>query len=415
MNVKQKLRKFFTLTRTADGGFTLVELIVVIAILAILAGVAVPAYNGYINYAGQAADEQLMAAVNSAFGAACLEYGMDSIDISDAIVKVENSTVQGLAYVEHKTLPIDSTTMDGIKAAFLLYMEGNQNDTFRSDGINALTWQDDHFEIMSILLSNGYLSLDADVLAAIRASGFAEMGVLGVTNALQNMNSAGGTLATLVANVGAFDRLSAALIANGYMDQAEADKLADDLSIINKYKNPDAYKAAQESAANGLQMCVAEYVANASDSEIQKLMEIDLGSSSAIGMVSAMTTHGGTIGSSALAMQYGIANSFASSDYSSSATISVRDGWSTKNVSVNEYLANYADDPVAAIDKIQNLPEYQEYVSSQQYQSDVNGLAGTLSVVGSNIESGTINTDTYLEQGVQGTEVQSVLGAILGG
>ena len=34
-----------------NGGFTLVELIVVIAILAILAGVAIPAYSGYIKKA----------------------------------------------------------------------------------------------------------------------------------------------------------------------------------------------------------------------------------------------------------------------------------------------------------------------------------------------------------------------------
>ncbi len=38
-----------------NGGFTLVELIVVIAILAILAGVAVPAYSGYIKKAQDAA------------------------------------------------------------------------------------------------------------------------------------------------------------------------------------------------------------------------------------------------------------------------------------------------------------------------------------------------------------------------
>ena len=49
-----------------NGGFTLVELIVVIAILAILAGVAVPAYSGYIKKAEQAGDLQILSTVNTA-------------------------------------------------------------------------------------------------------------------------------------------------------------------------------------------------------------------------------------------------------------------------------------------------------------------------------------------------------------
>lgn len=49
-----------------NGGFTLVELIVVIAILAILAGVAVPAYSGYIKKANEGADLTQLDAIKTA-------------------------------------------------------------------------------------------------------------------------------------------------------------------------------------------------------------------------------------------------------------------------------------------------------------------------------------------------------------
>lgn len=60
MNLKKKLKRFFTLRRRADDGFTLVELIVVIAIMAILAGVGSAGYAGYIKSANKNADKVLV-------------------------------------------------------------------------------------------------------------------------------------------------------------------------------------------------------------------------------------------------------------------------------------------------------------------------------------------------------------------
>ena len=58
-----------------NGGFTLVELIVVIAILAILAGIAVPAYSSYLRSAKKASDITALAAVKTACVAAMADQG----------------------------------------------------------------------------------------------------------------------------------------------------------------------------------------------------------------------------------------------------------------------------------------------------------------------------------------------------
>ena len=93
-----------------NGGFTLVELIVVIAILAILAGVAVPAYSGYIDKAKTAADTQTLSAVYTAAAAALAQEGkiVESISVTDgnaSITPAPTDTTAFAGYFTGNTIP----------------------------------------------------------------------------------------------------------------------------------------------------------------------------------------------------------------------------------------------------------------------------------------------------------------------
>ena len=78
----------------SNGGFTLVELIVVIAILAILAGVAVPAYSGYIKNANETSDNQALEAVETAMIAALGMEGKQTAS-SQTYFELKSTTTNG--------------------------------------------------------------------------------------------------------------------------------------------------------------------------------------------------------------------------------------------------------------------------------------------------------------------------------
>ena len=69
-----------------NGGFTLVELIVVIAILAVLAGVAIPAYSGYI---AKAEDASLLGELEAIERAAQSAAAMEGISLKRITVDTD--------------------------------------------------------------------------------------------------------------------------------------------------------------------------------------------------------------------------------------------------------------------------------------------------------------------------------------
>ena len=117
-----------------NGGFTLVELIVVIAILAILAAVAVPAYSGYIEKANEAADYTQLDAIKTA---ATFAYIEDHNEANVAYVKVVPGTdASGVATV---TVSV-GTAVDGSDAENVTITDyyksfpGFKSKEFKTDG-----------------------------------------------------------------------------------------------------------------------------------------------------------------------------------------------------------------------------------------------------------------------------------------
>ena len=203
-------------TRSSKAGFTLVELIIVIAILAILAGVAVPVYSGYIKKANQAADLQLLAAVNTSFAAACTEVGIGSTDVSGAVLKVTGGCITGVlvsgfrdgvtpiaarsdSYGFFAALSVRTLSTTDARArigeAFqiyfgdnaateLKYYEGAGNFVFRNGVFEAF----DNGADVEYSTSYGIIKVSTDDLNAYYNSEFAAIGTAELTENIANLS-----------------------------------------------------------------------------------------------------------------------------------------------------------------------------------------------------------------------------------
>lgn len=341
-----------------NSGFTLVELVVVIAVLAILAGVGAVAYNGYIDYAHRASDEELLAAVNTAFAAACEDRGVDRMSLKADRASLApatddaKSSIKGIETISGLT----GDALTGFQNAFASYFEGNTNKNL------------EYYDFDEIKFAGGKLMFTGDKSAYDKAKAEA------AKSAFKNSNFSD-DIEGLIKNVEGVTALFSGFVGEPEDGTLEVRlKALGDLGVnldstIKALK--EQYGITDESSGTELANAMVLHVAHlTSMTDTDALVDAAAGGGSLPPEQTIV----------ALPMMLGMCTAYSNSEYASSA-----------------FKAQYAaamdsdsSDPLTVLLLLSSLTGddgYKDYMASEDFHNDLDGYTGALTLVDQNSDA----------------------------
>ncbi len=425
------------------AGFTLVELIVTIAILGILSGAAVPVYSGYLSKANEAADLQLLSAMNTAFSAACAEMGVDPKSV-DASVALTGPT--GAKSVGAVSASVNGRAISNFNTAFLRYYGENRTKTFKVyqslgyDKANGVFV--DGSKKIEVPYGSGTVSVTMEDLTAFRASTFgSSLSTEELMDDVQNVvDAAGGTFMGYLSNHSTSQLYDLLSDSNGGIWHYLTDKLgvADPDSLTHE----QIANALVLYAADGASGMDAQSILSAVDSKGS--LALSLGESN---MVTQMT------------LPYALSMAYAYSDNATIDTTFELDKTAAKNAgytinaktpleTVQEYVTTlygdnatvtkhgtkfnitihsdnareYFDDLSEKMDNpyklgaltssILSSSGFSAYQNSAQAESDMNGFLSAMNMINTTVTSGNGDVNSLLNNGFDDENLVNALRSI---